>query len=96
MYLQKLIEYSSLGAPLLSPAPDLLWQSTGVLRGLAKLGWEDVAVVACETEGADAFHQVEIDRLVDREMDGWVCIVAIATHSTPTLLPYLLAFAVYS
>ena len=29
----------------------------GVLQGLAAVGWESVAVVACETKGADSFAQ---------------------------------------
>jgi cysteine synthase len=29
----------------------------GVLLGLSKVGWEDVPVVAMETEGADCFNQ---------------------------------------
>lgn len=55
------------GAVVLSVRGGLLW---GVVEGLLRNGWQDVPVIAVETEGAASFHAateagqlVELDRI---------------------------------
>lgn len=59
-------------ATQLSEIPDLIVLSVGggglllgVCNGLERLGWNDVPILALETDGADSFHQADLaDRVV--------------------------------